>query len=648
MISLILASIYYATVPWKVLWKLQEDAETLRHRHSPTPLATVNNVVGSGTQPLMLDPFLGRDRGHEDRDKMEFVKKMMMHAWDSYTTYASPADELHPIARKPKNWYDPHTLLSTPIDALDTLFIMNLTSRYTAAKSLVLSSLNLNLNTSINVFETTIRILGGLLSAYELEGDERLLERATELGRKFVNGGVFETRTGFALNYLNLASGVALDSGGSAMTANLAEMGTLQLEMQYLSDLTGDGVFAQKALFIYEQLHAMNRTFKGLYPSDYAADNLEVTSEKYGIGAGADSFYEYLLKIWLATGEERYRDWYIDAANDIANHLVNVSEDGANYFVPDTYYWQSVGLNPGTHFHHLTCFAGGMLSLGALTHRHANWTVHLDLGRRITDTCVRAYISTPTGLAGETSVGTNLTRPGDGNYAQRPELVESLFYMWRLTHDPYWREAGWKIVQSIEKWCRGEGGYHGLKSVWYTELEPNDTQESFFLAETLKYLYLLFASDDLIPLEKYVFNTEAHPLSVRGHGKRSDPSRWVRIPKDGEWYRPVGEVRDLTEEWVLRRERGVNERRAELQERSRKEAEEIQRRFEEGRKEEEQRLEEIERERRMKEREERVRGVGGGGGREEDERKKERDRIMKEREDRMRGVYEKKVAAEGG
>ena len=101
--------------------------------------------------------------------------------------------------------------------------------------------------------------------------------------------------------------------------------------------------------------------------------------------------------------------------------------------------------------------------------------------------------------------------------ANRPEVIESIFYMWRFTHDPKYREWGWSIAHAIEKHCRTEAGYHGLKAENY----PKDRMESFFLAETLKYLYLLFAEDTVLPLDEYVFNTEAHPLSIRGFGKRA-------------------------------------------------------------------------------------------------------------------------------
>lgn len=100
--------------------------------------------------------------------------------------------------------------------------------------------------------------------------------------------------------------------------------------------------------------------------------------------------------------------------------------------------------------------------------------------------------------------------------------------MWRFTHDTKYREWGWAFAQALEKHCRTGAGYHGLTSAKY----PKDRMESFFLAETLKYLYLLFTDDSVMPLDEYIFNTEAHPLSIRGYGKRASLSskRAAEIP----------------------------------------------------------------------------------------------------------------------
>jgi mannosyl-oligosaccharide alpha-1,2-mannosidase len=167
----------------------------------------------------------------------------------------------------------------------------------------------------------------------------------------------------------------------------------------------------------------------------------------------------------------------------------------------------------------LSCFAGGMFAIGAMNNKRGTWTEQLHYGAKLTETCYEWYRTSPSGLGGEAvSVIDEKIEKSDGTYLLRPELVESIFYMWRITHDPKYRDWGWEIVKSLDKNCKKEFGYSGFKKLGIS----NNKQESFFLAETLKYLYLLFSEDDVIPLEKYVFNTEAHPISIRGFGKRGD------------------------------------------------------------------------------------------------------------------------------
>jgi len=163
---------------------------------------------------------------------------------------------------------------------------------------------------------------------------------------------------------------------------------------------------------------------------------------------------------------------------------------------------------------HLVCFAGGMFALGARgSTRERDFTV----GEQITRTCYEMYHRSATGIAPEISVFHNQDLEPDPrakHYLLRPETVESLFILYRLTGDNKYREWGWEIFLNIEKYCRLEFGYSGIRDVTTTTVMYDDQQQSFFLAETLKYLYLLFASSDVIPLDKYVFNTEAHPFPI--------------------------------------------------------------------------------------------------------------------------------------
>ncbi|KAI0675938.1 seven-hairpin glycosidase [Trametes maxima] len=100
------------------------------------------------------------------------------------------------------------------------------------------------------------------------------------------------------------------------------------------------------------------------------------------------------------------------------------------------------------------------------------------------------------------------------DYFLRPETIESIYIMWRTTGNPVWRERGWDIFQAIERETKTPSGYASLRQVGQSPAPQADDQPSYFLAETLKYLYLMFTNDDPVPLDKWVFNTEAHPLPV--------------------------------------------------------------------------------------------------------------------------------------
>ena len=106
-------------------------------------------------------------------------------------------------------------------------------------------------------------------------------------------------------------------------------------------------------------------------------------------------------------------------------------------------------------------------------------------------------------------------QPLDAHNLLRPETVESLYILYQVTKDKKYQDYGWQIFQAFEKYTRiSSGGYSSLNSVLNTNVSFRDKMESFFLGETLKYLFLLFADVEIVPLDKFVFNTEAHPLPV--------------------------------------------------------------------------------------------------------------------------------------
>ncbi|KAJ3068553.1 Mannosyl-oligosaccharide 1,2-alpha-mannosidase IB [Podochytrium sp. JEL0797] len=513
-----------------------------------------NVHIGRAQAGLNLSPLAGEERGSWDTEKAEQIKEMARHAWLGYTKYAWGYDDLKPVKKLPHNWYPSSPMLNTPVDSLDTLFILGLKDEYEAAKELVLSKLDFSKMTDrISVFETTIRIVGGLLGAYDLDGDPRLLAKCVDLADRMMPA--FDTPNGIPLNFLNLSSGVAYDYNGGFNGVGLAAAGTLQLEFQYLSDVTGDPKYQKAALYVWEQMQSMNLNVPGLFPDWLDTTSLFAPGWSFQIGGMADSYYEYLLKVWLSTGDEKYYTYFTTAAHSIANYMVATSSDKTHIYIPVTDIQKkgnSFQSSYRNQFPHLACFAGGMFALGgAAAKGNGHWEQNFQVGSELTDTCWSMYENSKTGIGPDLVDGESL-KARDPTYKLRPETVESLFYMWRLTHDPIYRERGWAIAESIEKYCRNEdGGYFGLKDVNNLKSLPWDKQESFFIAETLKYLYLLFTDDDTIPLEKYVFNTEAHTLSVRGHGRRSDPSILVPLPTSFDV--PVGTVGSVSKEMQERR-----------------------------------------------------------------------------------------------
>ncbi|KAI8609489.1 glycoside hydrolase [Chytriomyces sp. MP71] len=354
----------------------------------------------------------------------------------------------------------------------------------------------------------------------------------------------FDTITGLPVNDFRISDGFKKVNDDKGV--GLAEIGTFQLEFQYLSDVTGNPIYAEKALRVYEQLAKVKVPIPGLYPEKIHADNLTILGKvKISLGGMSDSYYEYLLKMWLATGHEKFYKLYETAANDLthtaqsfAKYMVKYSNDGFLYIPTGFVTRDDPALEPQIQFedifNHLACFAGGMFSTGAvaartLHHPRSEWAHLYEIGQNLTEYCWQMYNRTNSGIGPEVVFGATLTS-SDGRYQLRPETIESLFYMWRYTHAGVYRERAWTIAQAIDRYCRVPGGYHSLANVESPRQGGLNRQESFFLAETLKYLYLIFADDDTIALEKYVFNTEAHVLSVRGHGRRKQASDFVPLP----------------------------------------------------------------------------------------------------------------------
>ncbi|CAH1422952.1 unnamed protein product [Lactuca virosa] len=480
------------------LLQLQNQLEELKPDDN---IVNKINTTSKNLDDLPIDPI-------ENQRRLK-VKDAMVHAWTSYEKYAWGHDELQPQS---KNGVDSFGGLgATLIDSLDTLYIMGLDEEFQRAKEWITNSLDFNKNYDASVFETTIRVVGGLLSAYDLSGEHVFLEKAKDIADRLLPA--WDTPSGIPYNIINLVNGNPHNPGWTGGDSILADSGTEQLEFIALSQRTGDPKYQQKVENVIREL---NKTFPadGLLPIYINPHKGTTSYSTITFGAMGDSFYEYLLKVWIQGNKtaavKPYRDMWETSMKGLLT-LVRRTEPSSFAYISE-----KIGSSLIDKMDELACFAPGMIALGSSGYGPDESSKFLNLAEELAWTCYNFYQSTPTKLAGENyffhsgqlqdmSVGTSWN-------ILRPETVESLFYLWRLTGNKTYQEWGWDIFQAFEKNSRVESGYVGLKDV-NTGVKDNMMQ-SFFLAETLKYLYLLFSPPSVISLDEWVFNTEAHPLRI--------------------------------------------------------------------------------------------------------------------------------------
>ncbi|RYO85660.1 hypothetical protein DL766_000887 [Monosporascus sp. MC13-8B] len=509
-------------------------------------------------------------------------------SWDAYERYAWGYDEYHPVSKKGKQMI-PKGLGWIIVDALDTMILMNLTSRVSHAREWMATSLTYDQDQDVNTFETTIRMLGGLLSAHYLSneypalapladddpgaaGEDLYLEKAKDLADRLV--AAFDSPSGVPYASVNLAKfeGIpAHDEGGASSTA---EATSLQLEFKYLAKLTGEKYFWDKAEKVMQVVDD-NGAQDGLLPIYIYATDGKFRGQNIRLGSRGDSYYEYLIKQYLQTSKQEpiYLEMWDEALRGVRKHLVTYTEPSRFTIVGEKPSGLGGKLSP--KMDHLVCFLPGTIALGAtkgLTEAEARklptWTekdeADMKLARELIHTCWGMYKWMATGLAAEITYF-NIADPplpestphqapaefdedpeaewrkdydvhsNDVHNLQRPETVESLFYMWRITGDVKYREWGWEMFKSFVKYTEVEenGDFTSLSNANIIPPILRDNMESFWLAETLKYFYLLFSPSDLLPLDKVVFNTEAHAFPVFQMGQLFSTG-WERKPRDAE------------------------------------------------------------------------------------------------------------------
>jgi mannosyl-oligosaccharide alpha-1,2-mannosidase len=305
-------------------------------------------------KPLLTDNVDDFDESPETRMKRrrEAVREMFKYAYGGYENKCfSGAEELKPVTGACHNWLIKGYPLTT-LDSLDTIILMNETGYYERARRYISEVLNWDQSHSVCFFETTIRYVGGLLSAYELTGDKLFLDKARDLADRLLPA--FNTNTGIPKSHINLKTGALSSHQWTGYASILSEVGSLQLEFAYLSHHTGNPVYAQKALGVFDKIIQIMPANK-LYPIWINPDDATFRNDLITLGGGGDSFYEYLLKYWLLTSQtSRYGKVYYELVDAILDHLaVKMSSDN------DYELWYIAEMNGSQldhKFSHLACF----------------------------------------------------------------------------------------------------------------------------------------------------------------------------------------------------------------------------------------------------------------------------------------------------
>ncbi|KAH8731451.1 glycoside hydrolase [Phaeosphaeriaceae sp. PMI808] len=527
--------------------------------------------------------------------RQEDVKNAFLLSWKAYETHGWGYDEYHPVSRNGRYMAQPNGMGWIIVDALDTLMLMNLTQELNHAREWVSSTLDYKKDQDVNTFETTIRMLGGLLSAHYLQEtlpgmkpveskyEDLFLEKADDLADRLM--GAYESPSGVPWASVILKTGHGEASHADGGASSTAEATTLQLEMKYLSYLTGEGHYwenVEKVMKVVDD----NGAKDGLVPIFIYADRGTFRGSEIRLGSRGDSYYEYLIKQHLQTGESIYRDMWDESLAGVKKHLLTYSKNSHLTVLAE----RPSGLTGHLHpkMDHLVCFYPGTIALAATgglplseAKKSRAWGKQqeedMQLARELTKTCMGMYRVNPTGLAPEIAhfqlddppkmyhteilaSTTNLEvdapdkegwkadfeiKPNDAHNLQRPETVESLFYMWRITGDELYREWGWEMFEAFVKYTLVEngGGFTSVDNVREIPPPKRDNMESFWLAETLKYFYLLFGPNDVLPLDQIVLNTEAHPFPRFDPSKKRLKTGWKRIPRDAKGELVVEEGR---------------------------------------------------------------------------------------------------------
>jgi glycosyl hydrolase family 47 len=418
------------------------------------------------------------------------IKTEFLHAWNGYKQFAFGHDEVHPISGTASEFFVAgHPIGLSIIEALDTLYVMELDSELAAGVAWIEQNLNFDIDGNFHVFEAIIRVVGGLLTGFLATGNQKLLDLTVDITDRLLPAFT-KSPTGMPYQFVNLHTGAV-----SGNTPPLAEIGTNILEFGVLSQLTGDQKYFQAAKKAYRAAVAKRSRLNLMGTSLNVETGQWADSTDVAPNPPVDSFYEYLWGGWALLGDQESHDWFVLFNNAMTQHMVET-------FNGNTWYKQvnfNTGRRTGRSQSELASFwaeilgASGNAALGAAYYR--SWTAVLN-----------KFPVLP-----EEIDYTTLAATSRGNQF-RPEYVNASFDLFFQTHDPFYAATAWQYFLGMRNNARVTNGYTIINDVTTSPMQQGDLFPAYGFAENFKYLYLIFANSPRFDSANFYLSTEGKVL----------------------------------------------------------------------------------------------------------------------------------------
>ena len=426
------------------------------------------------------------------------VRAETLRTWRGYERCSWGHDELKPLSCGAHDWYV-QPLGIAPVDGYSTLQLMGFASEARRIERYVVHDFTIDRDEYVKTYEIYQRVLGGLLYMYSVRQDPRVLAKARETADRLLPA--FASPTGMPYYFVNLHSGAT-----KGARVNVAEAASYVFEFGILSYYTHDpkyyraGMRAERAIF-------SRRSAIGLVGQDIDVDTGRWLLPVSHVGAYIDSYYEYMYKAWLLFGDPELKAMWDASIAAVDRYVADPRPDGLWFAQVD----MDTGVRLNTSTNVWDAYFPGLLALSGDLDRAA---LHQDAW----DGAWQHWHRLPERFDYATRAVEH------GAYTLNPEIMESAWYLAHATHDVKYVARVAHYWADLKACCRAMAGYATLVDA--RTGQQNDLMETFFVAETLKYIWLVFTEDRALNPDNYIMSTEAQPFRRKSFDKQK-ARKWL-------------------------------------------------------------------------------------------------------------------------